>query len=91
MPKVLIFLDCRNNKIKKFKYIPDTLFELYCDNNELLVTDLDIIKKIYRFIIFFSKNIILKNVFLYFIKRRCAKYKEELIIKACHPSRLINI
>ena len=82
-------LECDNNRLTKLTNLPDTLIALFCyNNNKLLFTDIRSLRKLDNFIKFFNLNKLLKLVFLYAIKKRCLKYKEELIIKTCHPSRL---
>ena len=54
----------------------------------MLFTDIRSLRKLDNFIKFFNLNKLLKLVFMYAIKKKCLKYKEELIIKTCHPSRL---
>ena len=88
LPSTLIILYCIDNKLTKLANLPDTLKNLRCYNNNLLFTDIESLIKLDNFIKFFNLNKLLKLVFLYAIKKRCLKYKEELIIKSCHPSRL---
>ena len=88
LPNTLIKLYCSDNELTELTNLPNTLTELYCDNNKLLFTDIKSLRKLDNFIKFFNLNKLLKLVFMYAIKKRCLKYKEELIIKTCHPSRL---
>ena len=62
-----------------------------CDYNQLLFTKIQELKKLDNFIKIFKLNKLLKVIFLYSVKKRCLKYKEELIIKTCHPSRIFFI
>ena len=64
---------------------------LYYNNNQLLFTKIPELKKLDNFIKFFNLNKLLKIIFLYSVKKRCLKYKEELIIKTWYPSRLFYI
>ena len=88
LPEQLVCLYCINNKLVKLNNLPNSVFWLYCDGNQLLFTTKRELKKLDKFIKFFNLNKLLKVIFLYSVKKRCFKYKEELIIKTCHPSRL---
>ena len=59
-----------------------------CYNNKLLFTNIESLRKLDNFIKFFKLHKLLKVIFIYSVVKRCAKYKEELIIKTCHPLRL---
>ena len=91
LPNTLTDLDCYDNLLTKLHNLPNTLYYLNCVNNKLLFTELSEFKKLDNFIQFFNLNKLLKVIFLYSVKKRCLKYKEELIVKTCHPSRLIFI
>ena len=88
LPNTLIRLNCDNNILTELTNLPNTLIQINCCNNKLLFTDIKSLRMLDNFIKFFNLNKLLKLVFLYAIKKRCLKYKEELIIKTCHPSRL---
>ena len=91
LPNTLTSLYCSNNQLIKLSNLPNSLTGLYCSNNKLLFTEFSELKKLDNFIQFFNLNKLLKVIFLYSVKKRCLKYKEELIIKTCHPLRLFFI
>ena len=81
-------LICSYNALKELNNLPNTLIRLNCGRNNLLFTDIKRLRKLDNFIKFFKVHKLLKVIFLYSVMKRCAKYKEELIIKSCHPLRL---
>ena len=88
LPNTLISLYCINNQLTQLYHLPDTLGILYCSNNKLLFYELYKIKIWNKFVKLFHTKKIVKILFLYMVKRRCLKYKEELIAEASHPRRM---
>jgi hypothetical protein len=89
LPNTLLHLYCQNNQLKEL-HLPSTLNLLCCEDNQLLFTNLAKIFKLNKFIKFYHGNKLFKFIFYNFIKKRCSKYKEELIAQASHPSRIFK-
>ena len=91
IPNSICALICYNNLLTELHNLPNRIYWFKCDYNQLLFTEIQELRKLDKFIKFFNLNKLLKVIFLYLVKKRCLKYKEELIIKTCHPSRLFFI
>ena len=91
LPNTLTGLDCCHNQLTKLSNLQNTLTFIAYGNNQLIFTHYSDFIKLDKFITFFNLNKLLKVIFIYAVKQRCSKYKEELIIKTCHPSRLFLI
>jgi hypothetical protein len=90
LPNTITCLICSNNYLKRLRKLPNEINILQCEGNKLVFTELNKILKLNRFMKFNSKYIIFNFIFYTFIKKRCSKYKEELISKVFHPSRIFK-
>jgi Leucine-rich repeat (LRR) protein len=90
LPNALQYLNCNHNQLIELKNLPNTLYTLFCEHNQLLFTELSKILKLNKFIKFYCKYKLFKFIFYNLIRKRCSKYKEDLIAKALHPSRIFK-
>ena len=81
-------LTCCDNELTNINNVPDYLYYLKCQNNKLKYYTIYEITIWNKFVKLFHTNKIVKIIFLYMVKRRCSKYKEELIAEASHPRRM---
>jgi Leucine-rich repeat (LRR) protein len=90
LPNTLKYLYCENNQLTELNNLTHRLYTLECENNQLLFTELNKILKLNKFIKFFKITKIINFIFFNLIKKRCSKYKEELIAKVFNPCRIFK-
>ena len=85
----VISLECHHNKLTSLDNLPESVTHLYCSNNPLTYPfegTLRNIRLYNKFIFIFYLIKCKYKLIKYYVRFRCNKYKEELMMKIWHPT-----